>query len=175
MCYGGSIKNVSTETEQVGNIKEYVSAIKNFAKKGRLGGLQEEFIHDQIIMHTSNPDIQDKLWVNVEAPLKEVIALVKKAELTGRCAKAIEGDLHEVKHVQVVKGEKKNNKNETKAKVNNQKDRFEGLVKGCLATEARTLVYLSEILELLKEGRCSRVTYTSLHYVQSEFLQQLAA
>ncbi|KAJ1109964.1 hypothetical protein NDU88_007321 [Pleurodeles waltl] len=107
------------------NIDENVSALKRLSKTCRLGVLEEERIRDQIIMHTSNPNIQDTLWVTGEEPLKEVIALVKKVELTGQCAEDVEGELQEVKHVHVIKGEKKNYKNDTKAKVNNYKVRIE--------------------------------------------------
>lgn len=39
-------------------------------------------------MCTKNKNIQDRLWIEGEAPLKDIITLVKKAELSERCAKA---------------------------------------------------------------------------------------
>ncbi|KAJ1099165.1 hypothetical protein NDU88_004269 [Pleurodeles waltl] len=57
--------------------------------------------------------VEAKLWVNGEAPLKEVIALVKKTELTGRCAKAVASEIQEFKQLSMVKGGKDFAKNKT--------------------------------------------------------------
>ncbi|KAJ1215309.1 hypothetical protein NDU88_002918 [Pleurodeles waltl] len=50
--------------------------------------LHDELIRDQIITHSKNTGIQEKPWVSGDAPLNEIIAIVKKAELSKRCAKA---------------------------------------------------------------------------------------
>ncbi|KAJ1110615.1 hypothetical protein NDU88_007965 [Pleurodeles waltl] len=38
-------------------------------------------------MYTKNKSIQERLWIEGESSLKDIIALVKKAELSERCAK----------------------------------------------------------------------------------------
>ncbi|KAJ1179121.1 hypothetical protein NDU88_004357 [Pleurodeles waltl] len=102
---------------KVENVEEYVAALKHLAKTCRFGMLKEELIRGQSIMHVSNPNIQDELWVNGEAPLKDVIALVKKAELTGWWAKAVEGELQEFKQLNIIKrGKIKNSSVNTKSK-----------------------------------------------------------
>ncbi|KAJ1131262.1 hypothetical protein NDU88_009601 [Pleurodeles waltl] len=70
-------------------IEEYVSALKNLALTCKFGTLHDEFIRDQIVMHAANQNIQDCLWTKGESPLQEVIEVVKKAELTGRCATSV--------------------------------------------------------------------------------------
>ncbi|KAJ1101134.1 hypothetical protein NDU88_006206 [Pleurodeles waltl] len=70
-------------------IEEYFSALKNLALTCRFGTLHDEFIRDQIVMYAANQNMQDCLWTKGESPLQEVIEVVKKAELTGRCAKAV--------------------------------------------------------------------------------------
>ncbi|KAJ1093003.1 hypothetical protein NDU88_006113 [Pleurodeles waltl] len=97
-------------------------ALTRDGEYAEFGGLQEEIIGDQIVMHTGNPNIQGKLWVNGEAPLKEVIALVKKVELMGRCVKAMEEDVKDVKRFLVTKGEKLSGRNDTKTICTNQKE-----------------------------------------------------
>ncbi|KAJ1198574.1 hypothetical protein NDU88_002413 [Pleurodeles waltl] len=71
------------------SVEDYVAALKNLALSCKFGNLHDDLIRDQIIMHTANPHIQEKLWSREEASLREVIDLVKSAELTGRCAKAV--------------------------------------------------------------------------------------
>ncbi|KAJ1089758.1 hypothetical protein NDU88_002903 [Pleurodeles waltl] len=71
------------------SVDDYVAALKNLALSCKFGNLHDDLVRDQIIMHTANPHIQEKLWSRGEAPLREVIDMVKSAELTGRCAKAV--------------------------------------------------------------------------------------
>ncbi|KAJ1197721.1 hypothetical protein NDU88_001575 [Pleurodeles waltl] len=71
------------------SVEDYVAALKNLALSCKFGNLHDDLIRDQIIMHTANHHIQEKLWSRGEASLREVIDLVKSAELTGRCAKAV--------------------------------------------------------------------------------------
>lgn len=71
------------------SIDDYVSALKNLAINCRFGGLHDEFIRDQIVMQGSNSSIQDTLWAKGEYPLQNIIDIARKAELTGRCAKAV--------------------------------------------------------------------------------------
>ncbi|KAJ1141229.1 hypothetical protein NDU88_007563 [Pleurodeles waltl] len=66
------------------SVENYVAALKNLALSCKFGNLHDDLIRDQIIMHTANPHIQEKLWSRGEASLREVIDLVKSAELTGR-------------------------------------------------------------------------------------------
>ncbi|KAJ1177869.1 hypothetical protein NDU88_003121 [Pleurodeles waltl] len=70
-------------------VEDYVTALKNLALLCKFGILHDNLIRDQIIMHTANPHIQEKLWARGEASLQEVIEMVKSAELTGRCTKAV--------------------------------------------------------------------------------------
>ncbi|KAJ1143099.1 hypothetical protein NDU88_009410 [Pleurodeles waltl] len=67
--------------------EDYVSALKNLAINCRFGDLHDELIHDQIVMQSSNSNIQDNLWAKGESSLQEVIDIVKRAELTGRLAR----------------------------------------------------------------------------------------
>lgn len=43
-------------------------------------------------MHTVNTSVQEKLWVSGEEPLQDIIAIVKRAELSKRCAVAAKKD-----------------------------------------------------------------------------------
>ncbi|KAJ1195021.1 hypothetical protein NDU88_004304 [Pleurodeles waltl] len=70
-------------------IEDYVAALKNLALTCRFGVLHNELIRDQIVMRAANRSIQDTLWAEGESPLQDVIDIVKRAELTGRCAKAV--------------------------------------------------------------------------------------
>ncbi|KAJ1155391.1 hypothetical protein NDU88_008121 [Pleurodeles waltl] len=70
-------------------VEDYVAALKNLALSCKFWNLHDDLIRDQLIMHTANPYIQEKLWARGEALLQEVIEMVKSAELTGRCAKAV--------------------------------------------------------------------------------------
>ena len=56
---------------------------------GRFGALHDELICDQIVMCAANPSIQDNLWAKGEASLQEVTEIGRRAELTGRCVKAV--------------------------------------------------------------------------------------
>ncbi|KAJ1218945.1 hypothetical protein NDU88_006516 [Pleurodeles waltl] len=70
-------------------VEDYVSALKNLAINCRFGDLHDELIRDQIVMQSSNSNVQDNLWAKGESSLQEVIDIVKRAELTGRCAKEV--------------------------------------------------------------------------------------
>ncbi|KAJ1178411.1 hypothetical protein NDU88_003657 [Pleurodeles waltl] len=67
----------------------YVSSLKKLAITCRFGALHDELMRDQIVMRASNEHIQEQLWAKEERPLHEVIDIVKRAELTGKCAKAV--------------------------------------------------------------------------------------
>lgn len=68
------------------SVDEYVSSLKTLAAKCKFGPLHDEFIRDQIVVCTKNKGIQDRLWIEGESSLRDVIALVKKkkAELSDR-------------------------------------------------------------------------------------------
>ncbi|KAJ1186717.1 hypothetical protein NDU88_003498 [Pleurodeles waltl] len=70
-------------------VEDYVSALKNLAINCRFGDLYDELIRDQIVMQSSNSNVQDNLWAKGESSLQEVIDIVKRAELTGRCTKEV--------------------------------------------------------------------------------------
>ncbi|KAJ1140513.1 hypothetical protein NDU88_006864 [Pleurodeles waltl] len=70
-------------------VEDYVAALKNLAINCKFGILHDELIRDQIVMQASNSSIQDNLWAKGESSLQEIIDIVKRAELTGRCAKEI--------------------------------------------------------------------------------------
>ncbi|KAJ1088687.1 hypothetical protein NDU88_001843, partial [Pleurodeles waltl] len=70
-------------------VEDYVSALKKIAINCRFGDLHDELIRDQIVMQSSNSNVQDNLWAKGESSLQEVIDIVKRAELTGRCAKEV--------------------------------------------------------------------------------------
>lgn len=40
-------------------------------------------------MHNNNTVIQDRLWVNGDAPLEDVLAIMRKVEMSGRCATVV--------------------------------------------------------------------------------------
>ncbi|KAJ1171847.1 hypothetical protein NDU88_003705 [Pleurodeles waltl] len=85
--------------EKTDSTDKYVAARKHLAISCKFGNLQKELIRDQIIMHASNPNIQE-----LETPLKEVIPLVRQVESTSRCTKAVvEESQNESKFVNVVK------------------------------------------------------------------------
>lgn len=69
-----------------------MAQLKKLAITCKFGVLHDELVRDQIIMHTVNTSIQEKLWVNGDSPLNEIIAMVKKAELSKRCAEAAKLD-----------------------------------------------------------------------------------
>ncbi|KAJ1161347.1 hypothetical protein NDU88_001834 [Pleurodeles waltl] len=69
------------------DIESYVSALKQLASRCKFGGLHDELVRDQIVMYTKNKTKQERLWMEGEANLKDIIAMVKKAELSERCAK----------------------------------------------------------------------------------------
>ncbi|KAJ1127311.1 hypothetical protein NDU88_005714 [Pleurodeles waltl] len=69
------------------DIETYVSALKHLASSCRFAGLHYELVRDQIVMYTKNKSIQERLWIEGKSSLKDIIALVKKAELSERCAK----------------------------------------------------------------------------------------
>ncbi|KAJ1197565.1 hypothetical protein NDU88_001422, partial [Pleurodeles waltl] len=37
-------------------------------------------------MHARNQSIQERLWINGDTPLEDVLAIIRKAEILGRCA-----------------------------------------------------------------------------------------
>lgn len=43
------------------SINEYVAALKKLAIICKFGALHDEFVKDQIVMHTTNTSIQEKL------------------------------------------------------------------------------------------------------------------
>ncbi|KAJ1186200.1 hypothetical protein NDU88_002983 [Pleurodeles waltl] len=69
------------------DIESYVSALKHLASSCRFAGLHDELVQEQIVMYTKNKSIQERLWIEGKSSLKDIIALVKKAELSERCAK----------------------------------------------------------------------------------------
>ncbi|KAJ1207368.1 hypothetical protein NDU88_002759 [Pleurodeles waltl] len=71
------------------SVEDYVSALKNLAINCRFGDMHDELIRDQIVMKSSNSNIQDNLWAKGVILLQEVIDIMKRAELTGSCAKEV--------------------------------------------------------------------------------------
>lgn len=67
--------------------EDYVAALKKLAINCEFGTLHDSFIRDQLVMHSNNSAIQEKLWTCGDAPLNEIFAIVRKAEMSKRCAK----------------------------------------------------------------------------------------
>lgn len=74
--------------EQNETIDDYLASLKNMAEKCRFGMIEEELIGDQVIMLTSNKRVQERLWAMGDGTLSKVLAVVRKAEISVRCAKA---------------------------------------------------------------------------------------
>lgn len=52
------------------------------------GNLHDELVHDQIVMYAKNKGIEQRLWAERVSSLKDIMAVLKKAELPERCAMA---------------------------------------------------------------------------------------
>lgn len=63
--------------------------LKKLAIDCKFENLHDYFIRDQLVMHNNNSPIQERLWVNGEAPLEDVLFIMRKAEMSGRCATVI--------------------------------------------------------------------------------------
>lgn len=67
-------------------VDEWLDDLKRLAIDCNFGNLHDDLIRDQLVVHNNNTTIQDRLWVNGDAPLEDVLAIIRKAELSGRCS-----------------------------------------------------------------------------------------
>lgn len=70
-------------------VDEWVDDLKRLALDCNFGNLHDDLIRDQLVVHNNNSSIQDRLWVNGDAPLEDVMAIMRKAEMSGRCATVV--------------------------------------------------------------------------------------
>ncbi|KAJ1190841.1 hypothetical protein NDU88_000160 [Pleurodeles waltl] len=68
-------------------VDEYVADLKKGAVPSKFDSLHNDLIRDQIVMHSNALMFDKKLWANKDTTLKDAIAIAKKAELSGCCAK----------------------------------------------------------------------------------------
>ncbi|KAJ1159655.1 hypothetical protein NDU88_000160 [Pleurodeles waltl] len=88
-------KFFQTKQESGETVDEYVAALKVLANDCKFDHLQGQLIRDQVVMHTRDPAIQERLWINGDAELDDILAIVRKAELSSRSAKAVKTETKE--------------------------------------------------------------------------------
>ncbi|KAJ1148698.1 hypothetical protein NDU88_001526 [Pleurodeles waltl] len=76
-------------------VDEYVAALRVLANDCKFDHLQGQLIRDQVVMHTRDPAIQERLWINGDAELDDILAIVRKAELSSLSAKAVKTETKE--------------------------------------------------------------------------------
>lgn len=74
------------------SVDHYLADLRRLALDCKFGVLQDDFIRDQIVMHCCDPVIQDRLWINGDSPLDDILAIVRKADISGRCANVLKQD-----------------------------------------------------------------------------------
>ncbi|KAJ1209816.1 hypothetical protein NDU88_005188 [Pleurodeles waltl] len=87
VCIGITrLKNFQRKQHKEEEVDDYVAELKKLAIDCKFGILHEDLIRDQLVMHARNQSIQERLWINGDAPLEDVLAIIRKAEISGRCA-----------------------------------------------------------------------------------------
>ncbi|KAJ1218673.1 hypothetical protein NDU88_006250 [Pleurodeles waltl] len=66
-------------------VDDYIADLKKLALDCKFGAIHDELIRDQVVMHCNNQSIQERLWINGDSPLDEILAIVRKAEISERC------------------------------------------------------------------------------------------
>ncbi|KAJ1190047.1 hypothetical protein NDU88_006786 [Pleurodeles waltl] len=66
-------------------VNDYIADLKKLALDCKFGAIHDELIRDQVVMHCNNQSIQERLWINGDSPLDEILALIRKAEISERC------------------------------------------------------------------------------------------
>ncbi|KAJ1174408.1 hypothetical protein NDU88_006230 [Pleurodeles waltl] len=66
-------------------VDDYVADLKKLALDCKFGAVHDELISDQVVMHCNNQSIQERLWINGNSPLDDILAIVRKAEISERC------------------------------------------------------------------------------------------
>ncbi|KAJ1211510.1 hypothetical protein NDU88_006868 [Pleurodeles waltl] len=64
---------------------DYVADLKKLALDCKFGSIHDDLIRDQVVVHSNNQSIQERLWINGDSPLEEIVAIVRKAEISERC------------------------------------------------------------------------------------------
>lgn len=88
VCFG--ISRYEFFQRKQGKVKsalDYVAALKKLAINCEFGTLHDSFIRDQLVIHSINSSLQEKLWTCGDAPRNEIFAIVRKAEMSKRCTK----------------------------------------------------------------------------------------
>ncbi|KAJ1171881.1 hypothetical protein NDU88_003738 [Pleurodeles waltl] len=67
------------------SVDDYVADLKKLALDCKFGPIQDDLIMDQVVMHNNNQSIQERLWINGDSSLEEIVAIVRKAENSERC------------------------------------------------------------------------------------------
>lgn len=68
---------------------DYVSALRTLSLDCQFGNLQEDLIRDQVVMLVRDSSIQERLWVNGDSKLDDILAIVRKAEMSCRSTKEV--------------------------------------------------------------------------------------
>ncbi|KAJ1136509.1 hypothetical protein NDU88_002924 [Pleurodeles waltl] len=97
VCIGILRYKVFQRKQECGEtVDEYVAALKVLVNGCKFDHLQSQLIRDQVVMHTRDPAIQERLWRNGDAELDDILAIVRKAELSSRSAKAVKTESKEI-------------------------------------------------------------------------------
>ncbi|KAJ1108933.1 hypothetical protein NDU88_006303 [Pleurodeles waltl] len=110
-------------------VDEYVAALRVLANDCKFDNLQGQLIGDQVVMHTRDPAIQERLWINGDAELDDILAIVRKAELSSRSAKAVktetkefgEDTVNKIKYKELGRLKKEGGKNQQASKCDGQR------------------------------------------------------
>ncbi|KAJ1144517.1 hypothetical protein NDU88_010815 [Pleurodeles waltl] len=110
-------------------VDEYVTALRVLANDCKFDHLQGQLIRDQVVMHTRDPAIQERLWINGDAELDDILAIVRKAELSSRSAKAVktenkefmEDTVNKIKYRDVSKLKKESGKSQETSNFDGQR------------------------------------------------------
>ncbi|KAJ1177984.1 hypothetical protein NDU88_003234 [Pleurodeles waltl] len=67
------------------DVDDYVAELKKLTIDCKYGILHSDLIRDRLVMLAHNQSIQERLWINGDAPLEDFLAIIRKAEIFGRC------------------------------------------------------------------------------------------
>ncbi|KAJ1134610.1 hypothetical protein NDU88_001061 [Pleurodeles waltl] len=105
----------------------------------------------QVVLHTRDlAAIQERLWINGDAALKDILAIVRKAELSSRTAKALKTEFKDSKD----KGIRKiKNKNANKSRKENEKvhDRVKKDSHKCYSCDSSSHLAYSKFCPAIKQ------------------------